>query len=201
MAAASLIASPTLVVVDRKAGERKGVTQITYEADDFYGRPYVWERVAGEPWSRVRLEPPRIVSSSSGNPERDGAFSRTLQPGQAYQVVMYHFEYIDPNVLDPNDPLLNLEQRPDASGTALAVLKDPERRDLIRSEDQNVGGTWFRKVATTVVPTSSILQVSNLPPFRDADGMFRFLSPQSTVFDLVASTQHDAMVEPLLPGN
>lgn len=199
MAEASLMAVPELVFVDRTAGQGYATTTIIYEGDTYRNtRPMLWERINEDRWTPIDLAPPRILSSLSGDPERDGSFSQNLKPGQVYQVVMYYYEYIDPNDVDPT--AASPEQKPDASVTVVALLKDPEEIDLITSEDQNVGGTWFRKIVMTRVPTFFVLQVSKDPPFKDAQGIDRFLAPLETVFDR-NNTQHDRQVEPLLPGN
>ena len=197
---ASLSAFPSLVVVDRKAGARNGKTDILYQGDAASSRrPFLWERIVGGPWTRVApLDPPRIISSPSGNPDRDGVFSQTLKPGQVYQVVLYNVVHIDPNDIDPSRA--SPEQRPEASVTVVAMLAEPEETNLIVSQDQNVGGTFFRKVVETAVPTFVMLQVSQSPPFTDAQGIERFLAPLGTAMGL-SSTRHDRRIEPLLPGN
>jgi hypothetical protein len=186
-----------MVFVDRRAGQVNAKTEISYSAD----RAVIWERFIGKPWTRVSpLEPPRIISTSSGDPNRDGVFFQVLKPGQIYQVVMYRVDTIDPNVSDPETT--NRELRPDASVTVLAMLKDPVATDLIVSHDQNVGGTWFRKIVTTRVQTFYVLQVSKVAPFVDSEGIARFLQPleNGTVLD-ASALHHDREVEPLLPGN
>jgi len=198
---ASLMAFPNMVFIDRDAGQKTGQTDVLYKADasSFRRGPVIWERIIGKPWVRVLpLGPPRVISTPSGDPRQDGVFSQVLRPGQVYQVVMYRVDTIDPNVTDPEKA--SPESRPDASVTVVAMLKDPEVRDLVVSHDQNVGGTWFRKVVTTRVPTVAVLQVSGVPPFVDAQGVVRFLMPLATAFDPPA-VHHDQSVEPLLPGN
>ena len=157
----------------------------------------LWERTVGQQWTPIPLDPPRIISSPSGNAKQDGSFSQTLKPGQVYQVVLYNGS-IDPNVVDPDGA--SREQRPDASVTVMALLKDPERTNLIVDQARGIGGTWFRKVVQTTVPTFFVLQAGDRAPFADTDGLERFQAPLVTVFDL-PGTQHDRLIEPLLPGN
>jgi hypothetical protein len=195
---ASLKAFPDVVVIDRKGGHRTGTTGILYVGDAASGQvPMLWERTVGQKWTPIPLDPPRIISSPSGNAKQDGSFSQTLKPGQVYQVVLYN-RSIDPNVVDPDGA--SREQRPDASVTVVALLKDPERTNLIVDQARGIGGTWFRKVVRTTVPTFFVLQAGDRAPFADADGLERFQAPLATVFDR-PGTQHDRLIEPLLPGN
>lgn len=190
-----LRALPDIVLVDRKAGQKNGTANIYYNQDNG-NRLFLWERVVGEPWIPIDLTPPRILSSLSGNPEVDGTFSKILKPGQVYEVVLYRYEWIDPNVVNPTGK----EDNPDASVRVVALLKDPEKTTLIESQDKTVGGTWFRKVVTTTVPTTFLLQVGNIKPSTDTQGNEFFLKPLASVFD-PANTHHDQQVDPLLPGN
>ncbi len=193
-----LFASPDVLVIDRQAGQQTGTAHITYSARPG-DEPRLWERIVGAgPWVRVDLKAPRILSSPSGDPQVDGQFSQTLSPGQVYQVVMYSWDDFDPNEVDPNGPS---RRRADGLVTVIAVLKDPESRELVTSQDQNVGGTWFRKTVSTVQPTTFTLQVSSDPPFVDADGIERFVAPLGTFYGTDLATSHDGQVEPLLPGN
>lgn len=193
---ASLMAFPDTVIVDNKAGIKNGTTSIFYTADSLR-RAILWERVVNKPWTRIDLVQPPIFNSPDGDPKLGGTFYKTLTPGQVYQVVMYH-DGIDPNVFDPF--VANPEEKPDALLTVVARLKDPAETNLIVSQDQTFGGTWFRKIVKTTVPTFFVLQVSKMPPFTDTQGVVRFAAPLETAFDMFAAN-HDRQVEPLLPGN
>lgn len=197
---ATLNAFPSIVLIDRKAGQRANKTEILYQGDAASSRrPFLWERIVGRPWTRIApLDAPRVISSPSGNPDRDGVFSETLRPGQVYQVVLYNVVSIDPNVVDPSRA--SPEQRPEASVTVVALLTEPEETNLIVSQDQNVGGTFFRKVVETRVPTFFMLQVSEKPPFKDGQGVERFQATLGAAIG-VSSTRFDRRIEPLLPGN
>jgi hypothetical protein len=142
---------------------------------------------------------PRVVSTPSRNPKLDGVIdSPTLKAGQVYQVVLYAFASIDPNVDDPDSG--NPERKPNASVTVVALLKGPGEKDLITRKEPGFGGTWFQMTVDTKVPTLLILQVGDVPAFTDAQGIVRFLAPLETAFDL-SNKHHQRAVEPLLPGN
>lgn len=201
---AKLMAIPDMVIVENDIGKTTGTTSISYEKSTDAIRPILWERFVGKPWTIIELKPPRIISSPSGDPEIDGVFSTTMAPGKVYQVVMYHEHVpsIDPNVLDPNAPQnQNVEDRPDALLTVVAMLKKPDPSNLITDQNTNTGGTWFFKQVATNVPTSFQFQVSKDKPFKDADGVDRFISPLGTVIGLQATTNHTGEVQNLLPGN
>src|SRR5258707_1370506 len=114
---------------------------------------------SGFPLTRISpLEPPRVVSTPSGNPKLAGVIdSPPLKPGQVYQVVLYAFASIDPNVDDPDSG--NQERKPNASVTVVALLKGPGEKDLIIHKEPGFGGTWFQMTVDTKVPTLLILQV------------------------------------------
>lgn len=198
---APLMAFPDVVLIDRKNGQKSGTTHIHYElVNDGFHRPVLYERINNEPWKRIfPLNLPRVISSPGDNPDFEGVFTQSLKPGQVYEVVMYFdTQDVDPNVVDPKDAIR--EQKPYASVMVVALLKDPEKTNLIVSHDQNVGGTWFRKVVMTTVPTFFMLYASKLPPFSDEQGDKRFLKPLAASFGGL-NTHHDLQVEPLLPGN
>ena len=189
----ALIAAPDTVLIDRVGGANTGISTIVYDAG--YWGPIIWERIVGGPWVRVVPEIPRVVGSPSGDLKRDGQFfSPPLSPGQIYQVVMYSSDYVD-----PNSPGVLTRQKPEGFVTVVALLKDPESRELIVSEDQNVGGTWYRKTANTAAPTTFLLQVSKTPPFMDAQGVERFLTPSASVLVTTPAAAHDQLAAPLPP--
>ena len=193
----ALLAAPDTVLIDRVVGGlNTGRATIVYERGDYWG-PILWERIVGESWVRVLLEVPRVISSPSGDPERDGQFfSPPLKPGQIYQVLMYQFDYFD-----PNSPGVLSREKPEGFVTVFALLKDPENKSLIVSEDQNVGGTWYQKTVNTVMPTTFLLQVSKTPPFLDSQGVERFLTPIASTLDTTLAAAHDQLAAPLPPGN
>lgn len=195
-----LMAYPDVVVIDRKAGATNGTTNVVYAGIPGTNPPILWERIVGSPWIRVPIRPPRIRFSRSGDPAQDGMFTMTLKPGQVYQVAMYYdTDPTDPNVKDPNTANKK-ERSPDQLITVYARLKDPERTDLLTSEDQNIGGTFFQKVALTRMPTLFLLEVDMIPPYLDADGVPQFVAPKAIALDLPGNT-HDRLAEPLFPGN
>jgi hypothetical protein len=196
-----LFAFPDIVVIDGKAGQTIGSTSIFYSGSDIgLGRPILWERFVGRtPWTRIDpLAPPRVISSPSGDPKLAGVYIESLKAGQIYQVVMYYTEFIDPNVIDP---MGSSDLKPDASSTVIAMLKKPAPADLILSQDQNVGGTWFQKTVQTSTPTFFMLQASKTPSFSDQDGIERFFAPLEAAFSSSFKKAHDELLAPFLPGN
>jgi hypothetical protein len=170
-------------------------TQIHYIADP-PARPRVWERFGLQNWSQVPLEPPRLIRSDSNDPDIDGYFLTPMTGGGLYQVRLYSDPSIDPNSQDPNNP----EPRPDAAITIPFMLKSGMAQ-LITSQDQNAGGTWYRKTVATNKPTYFFLQVGNSPPFTDAEGTRR-LFPVLGAGNQMLSAQHDLQLQPpLLAGN
>jgi hypothetical protein len=205
MAVEPLKAFPDMVFINRKGGLNTGTTHIVYTRDAIGSLlPILWHRFVGTTWKRIQLSTPFILNSPSGDPQRDGEFPVTMHAGQVYQVLMYHYpqqEFVNPNKVDPTDPTINFEDKPDALLTVVAMLKDPERMDFIVDNRQGFGGTWFSRGADTTVPTSFMLQVSKNPPFKDNAGVERFLAPMITVFN-PSSMSHDGVIERfLLPGN
>ncbi len=199
MAAPSLKALPDTVVVDNTAGVTSGRTYIYYEKDYLYPDHPIWERIVGQAWTIVPQDASRVYDSKLG-PDHDGVFYKDMTPGQVYQVRMYHNPYIDPNAEDlQTDPR---EQTPlDAEATAVAMLKAPERVDLILTKDSNVGGTWFKQYVETKEPTTMLLMAGAEEPINGPDiPRSRFMPSLGTRFDSI-NTVHELQIEPLLAGN
>ena len=91
-----------------------GETEI-YDASGNFGGlpPQVWERSGEGSWRRVDLAS-RVTRSDSSDPDRDGYFKKMLFPGTAYQVRLYHDQWLNPNEYEDLD-------RSDASTVVLAL--------------------------------------------------------------------------------
>lgn len=185
----SMTATPSILRLD--PGEVR-TTNIYYKTDS---RPFfelfVWERYVENDWAWIKSLPTEVFGSDDYL--KEGNFSRPLEPGQAYQVRMYHEEFIDPRRHD---------EPADAEARAVAILKRGPS-DLISDSSAGAGGTYFRVTVATRVDTVAFLWVSSEPPVIDPDGFQSLPAVLGDAFSGVRRQFHTLEVAStaLLPGN
>lgn len=201
MTNSSLTSNPPFVVVDDAFGPT-ATTNINYVAGSFVGNQLaLWERFDYGTWGMINVDAaagpvdPRITSS---DPLVGGAIGTPLAAGQVYEVRMYH---------DPTNPNTDNEPPPDAAITVMALAKTG-MTNLIGDENHTVGGTYYSQRIATTRATTFLMQVSNLTPTPDENGIPVFPAVDPSGPDTLLSigdksrTDHFGMlVEPLLAGN
>ena len=201
MTNSSLTSNPPFVVVDDAVGPT-ATTNINYVAGSFVGNELaLWERFDYVSWGAINVDAaagpvdPRITSP---DPLVGGTIGTPLAAGHVYEVRMYH---------DSTNPNTDNETPADAAITVMALAKTG-MTNLIGDENHTVGGTYYSQRIATTRATTFLMQVSNLTPTPDGNGIpvFPAVDPSGpdtlpTHRDKSRIDHFGMLVEPLLAGH
>jgi hypothetical protein len=177
------------IVIDNRAAppQTAGTTTIAYNKEQ---SEELWELPPGGSWSQLNVHQLTGLGDAA---DFSGSYSRTLTPGQIYRAGLF---------LQTQGPLTT-DPIPRADLMVFAILKGPEVRNLIVTEDQNTGGTYHRHNVTTNVATSvALVGASRRPPTVDADGIPSLVDPDGGLAGPTGvAVNHTMDLLPLVPGN
>ncbi len=181
----SLKAKPEIVVID-VAHQTSGPTTISYGSDSPIK---LYERIGTTgPFVKVNLQQ-RVGGSSF---ETKGEFTTFQLPGSIYMAGIVRKERPGPD--EAGFEIFDEE-------VLVAFLSKQGKSNLFVEVGPTIGGTFFEVRLQTIVEASHLLQVGDLNPLSDPDGIPEFLTIRGGSVGLKRDIVRDLTISHLLPGN